>query len=567
MKLDSQIAEAEKNLKRVSTYDTIAVSNGVYEQDSLLSRSRLRDDLDISIVANNITVDCPKSSNANATGTKLSAMFQNQEVFSLGGMTETAANRRQRSMQRIIIFLSLSLVVFIIIGCVFIADYERRENARRAMPIDEILVETGNSTDDDEHFANGNLTDNGKQQQHYSTTTSNYDFFSTATVRTDAVVKLSVFPISIGLGTNDGLVTNRDRSEKIPTNISDASTNRERLDLRPLNNSAVEISRAHNNRSANVRKPDEAARIEESKAWKLMTEAVELYGRYFRDSRSNPSYNFRRDFPWYYWCLVQRYQLPALVDTKVRYRNLYATKIFDATETKVDSMLLIAAIRAARLPFAERVYCFDLDDTILFTTPVFEHSMANATSVDWSLANNRYRMVQYASAKSRVIDALLSLSHRGGSIHIITSRGFVDPGDGFHERHDEFELLEAVSFFLSRNSGYYFDRPDPDSSNRCIIYTSPERRGNLCLWINRTKRSTSAIIDSDKSELIRSLDCSFMFGDSDDDMASCLAANKNCRPIRVLRSEKSSYTRSYNPGMFGEIVLIDTTSARRDERV
>lgn len=564
MRVDEETIDQEKRLRRVSTYDTIGVGSGdVFAQDLLLSRSKQGDDLDISIVVSNTAIDRSKKSNDNPPSAKLTKMFQNQEMFSLGGMTDTVANRRQRSMQRVIIFLSLSLVVFIIIGCVFIADYERRENARRAMPIDEILVETGNGTDDDYPFA-ANDNDTSNEKQHYSSTTGNYDFFSTATDRTDAVVKLSVFPISIGIGMDDRSDTKRESGEDVATNATNTKTNFERPVLRPVHNS----SDASFSRFRIEKKPDEAASIEATSAWRSMMDAVERYGRYFRDSQSDTSYDFRRDFPWYYWCLIQRYELQAPVNAKARYRNLYATKIFEPTETKVDSMLLVAAIRAARLPFAERVYCFDLDDTILFTTPVFEHSMENATSVDWSLANNRYRMVQYASAKSRVIEALLSLSHRGGSIHIITSRGFVDPGDGFHERHDEFELLEAVSFFLSRNSGYYFDRPDPDSNNRCIIYTSPERRGNLCLWINRTKRTTdTGSIDSDKSALINSLDCSFMFGDSDDDMASCLAGSKNCRPIRVLRSEKSSYTKSFNPGMFDEIVLIDTTSARRDKRV
>lgn len=62
-----------------------------------------------------------------------------------------------------------------------------------------------------------------------------------------------------------------------------------------------------------------------------------------------------------------------------------------------------------------------------------------------------------------------------------------------------------------------------------------------------------------KREAIEKYKCDAMFGDSDQDIHSCIISNYECTPVRVLRSPKSSYRRHYHPHrLYKEAILINS---------
>lgn len=105
---------------------------------------------------------------------------------------------------------------------------------------------------------------------------------------------------------------------------------------------------------------------------------------------------------------------------------------------------------------------------------------------------------------------------------------------------------------------------DYDVSNNASVWRLIERR-------REDDRSTSPpfsftlrvvfvcrAFGADKSMAIDRFECDRMFGDSDDDVSSCLLANEKCVPFRILRSPKSSYRLSYHPNLFYESIVEDS---------
>lgn len=62
----------------------------------------------------------------------------------------------------------------------------------------------------------------------------------------------------------------------------------------------------------------------------------------------------------------------------------------------------------------------------------------------------------------------------------------------------------------------------------------------------------------DKTSYVREYGCDRMFGDSDDDISSCLLGNEKCIPFRILRSSLSDYKRAYNPNLYHESIVNGT---------
>lgn len=62
-----------------------------------------------------------------------------------------------------------------------------------------------------------------------------------------------------------------------------------------------------------------------------------------------------------------------------------------------------------------------------------------------------------------------------------------------------------------------------------------------------------------KSRLIHKFACNRMFGDSDEDISSCLLADEECVPLRVQRSPNSSFlVSSYHPNLYHELIVDQT---------
>ncbi|HON55983.1 MAG TPA: HAD family acid phosphatase [bacterium] len=158
---------------------------------------------------------------------------------------------------------------------------------------------------------------------------------------------------------------------------------------------------------------------------------------------------------------------------------------------------------------------FDVDDTLLFSTPAFNKAREKyAFGADgfWSYLNSLD--AEYSIVKKSVEKILLEHKKNGTEIYVITAR----PADNG----------EKLKEFLSG----YFGIP---KSN---IYFEP----------------------TSKIEKIKELKLDIFYGDSDTDIKDAMAAG--VKGVRILRSEQSSYRdektgklKNYNPGIYNEEII------------
>ncbi len=182
-----------------------------------------------------------------------------------------------------------------------------------------------------------------------------------------------------------------------------------------------------------------------------------------------------------------------------------------------ESLQFISIEEAAELPNIERAG-FDIDDTLLFSTPAFDVGQASSHAYDsepfWTLVNGSDRGNSRVKLSTRQI--VERYQARGIPIYAITARsGF--GGDG---------LKSFISDELGIPANHVFFEPDG------------------------------------KADRIRSLRLDVYFGDSDSDIEDAMDAE--AKPVRIQRSPKSSYRnkdgslRKYQPGRYGEAVVADS---------
>jgi len=151
---------------------------------------------------------------------------------------------------------------------------------------------------------------------------------------------------------------------------------------------------------------------------------------------------------------------------------------------------------------------FDVDDTLLFSTPAFEK--ANKSNYSeysdewWAIVN---KSDEGNSIVKKVTKKILNEhKQKGDQIFTISARDKIGE--------------EAVKDFLNKTFGIKKEN----------IYFSHE-----------------------KAELIKKLNISIFYGDSDSDITA--AQESGAKGIRILRSPKSSYKGKYHPGEFGEEII------------
>jgi len=176
----------------------------------------------------------------------------------------------------------------------------------------------------------------------------------------------------------------------------------------------------------------------------------------------------------------------------------------------------------AMLPQAAVTVGFDIDDTILFSSPGFFYGANSPEAVAkygknptssplfWQDMNGKFD--EFSLPKHSGL-ALLAMHHaRGDKIVIITAR---DSVNGAH-----------VAQVLTRDFGI---------ANLEVVFTC----------------------NAPKASFIRSKGVKYYYGDADSDMSEAIKAG--AKPIRVMRSSLSSnVTSPYNVGKFGEDVLADS---------
>lgn len=174
--------------------------------------------------------------------------------------------------------------------------------------------------------------------------------------------------------------------------------------------------------------------------------------------------------------------------------------------------------------------CFDYDDTIAFTTPTFEFAKnISGSSVDqmWDIVNDDHVGERLSVNKNITSSILRRYVDRAPNspIRIITARCSPSP-----ERiaDDEANIKRQIVRII------------PNATN-IEVYMS-------CTKLPKRMNKTTAI---------KHFGCRVMFGDSDDDVRSCILAG-DCSPFRILRAPNSTYTSDNNPGLFHEPIVSNS---------
>lgn len=185
------------------------------------------------------------------------------------------------------------------------------------------------------------------------------------------------------------------------------------------------------------------------------------------------------------------------------------------------------------LPTNKITVGFDIDDTVLFSTPGFIYA---STNTDGANGTNKYgkdfehnpqfwkdmnQIHDKYSVPKEVAKALLSMhNNRGDSIFFITKRScYNDDAQVMQNRMNTVFQLTASTLICTHEG------------------------------------SKTPIIEENKIDIY--------YGDSDSDMQYSLAVQaKKVRPVRVLRStlaeNKPIPKNGYNPGAFGEEIILNS---------
>jgi len=154
---------------------------------------------------------------------------------------------------------------------------------------------------------------------------------------------------------------------------------------------------------------------------------------------------------------------------------------------------------------------FDIDDTLLFSSPAFDRGYADAqpyTDEFWKIINSSDEEVSIIKEKCYKI--LKAHQAKGHKVFLLTAR---NPEGG-----------EVMKEYLSKKMGI------PKEN----IFFAPHG----------------------KTARIKELGIDAFYGDSDSDMS--YAEEAGAIPIRILRSPKSSYKGSCNPGSMDEFIIPDS---------
>ncbi len=152
---------------------------------------------------------------------------------------------------------------------------------------------------------------------------------------------------------------------------------------------------------------------------------------------------------------------------------------------------------------------FDVDDTLLFSTPAFEQAFKSRSQPFspefWEIVNSSDQ--QLSVVKKKTLSLLRKHQKNGDLIFIITAR---HPPGG-----DKLKEFLEKRFQVAKKNIFF------------------ETQG--------------------KAERMRQLELDIFYGDSDSDITAALEAG--VKPYRIKRASESSYTKKYHPGKFGEEII------------
>ncbi len=188
------------------------------------------------------------------------------------------------------------------------------------------------------------------------------------------------------------------------------------------------------------------------------------------------------------------------------------TALTQASPRAVESASAVKEILSPALedPAIKKVG-FDIDDTVLFSSPAFDKGYESAqayTDEFWRIVNASDEEVSILKEKTAKIIRLHQ--KKGHEVFLITAR---NPAGG-----------APLKKFMSKALNI------PESN----IFFAP----------------------GGKTELIKKLGLDAFYGDSDSDIR--YAKEAGAMPIRIQRSPESGYKSSYNPGSLDEFVVPDS---------
>lgn len=170
----------------------------------------------------------------------------------------------------------------------------------------------------------------------------------------------------------------------------------------------------------------------------------------------------------------------------------------------------LVLISAAALPKRHILRIgFDIDDTLIFSTPAFAKAFQSKTvpfsAAFWKIVNKSDSGISIVKKKSYEI--VKKYEKAGDEVYAITARY---PNNG-----------KYLKDFINAKFGI------PKSH----IFFAP----------------------NGKAKKMKELKLNIFYGDSDSDMV--YAKEAGATPIRIMRSKKSSYKRNYHPGKYGEKII------------
>lgn len=185
------------------------------------------------------------------------------------------------------------------------------------------------------------------------------------------------------------------------------------------------------------------------------------------------------------------------------------TNLIYSKKSKYIILLLIAFLAISCVKSKKLRIGFDVDDTILFSSPAFlqaERSDIKPFSKEyWDIVNSSDE--KYSIIKKKTAEIIKKYLDNGDEVFAITAR--------------------------------------PD-------YNGEYLKNFLNKALNIPKENIFFEYDS-KVERIKSLKLDYYYGDSDSDIEDALAAG--AKPIRIQRSPNSNYKKKYNPGKYNEQII------------
>lgn len=253
----------------------------------------------------------------------------------------------------------------------------------------------------------------------------------------------------------------------------------------------------------------------------------------------------------------------------------------------------------------ERTWCFDLDDTLLFSSGAFDYwrdqQRQKRRQVDQERAERKLEQPGKGQEVKKGQEEKEQQIHQQGQVqqesrymnYNVSNMDMWDfvNGPGLSNRYTvpKNVTMGLLRFMLNLSSIRIVIITNRCSSNLDRLYVDAKSIADSLIRATNMNRSVYGVfpihqydvlirlVDSsnrfndlivtltceqlrrrDKVTTIKMYKCERMFGDSDDDIRSCLLGNDRCVPFRVLRSPSSSYKGPYHVDLYGETILANS---------